>query len=459
MLFHSYSYFLIFLPIVIIIYFYLANRFVRRISIFWLIICSFAFYAWWNVAYLFLLLISIIVNYCISIVLIHPNRMYKQSILLFAIIFNLLLLGYYKYTNFFIDNTNLLINSHIPFINILLPLGISFFTFTQIAFLVDCYRHPVKDHKFINYFLFVSFFPHLLAGPIIHHAEIMPQFSSIEKKINYKNAFLALFLFVIGLFKKVVIADTFAIWATEGFDHSYVLDFFSAWQTSLSYTFQLYFDFSGYSDMAIASALFFNIKFPTNFFSPYKSTSIQSFWNRWHITLTDFLRNYLYIPLGGNRVPQWRIFFNVMITFLIGGLWHGPNWTFVFWGFLHGCASIIHRIWQLTGSKLHPIISWFITFNFINFTWVFFRAKTWHDAIKILQGMIDWNHLGHCNPISIIFILLAIIICTTTKNSIEIINSKVATKFYSSLIIASLATLSVTVLSIKDAHEFLYFQF
>jgi D-alanyl-lipoteichoic acid acyltransferase DltB (MBOAT superfamily) len=205
--------------------------------------------------------------------------------------------------------------------------------------------------------------------------------------LNGRNIALGLYLFSIGFFKKVVIADEFAVWATAGFDEAKVLSFAQAWVTSLSYTFQIYFDFSGYTDMALGSALMFNIKLPINFNSPYKSLNIQEFWQRWHMTLSRFLRDYIYIPLGGNRSGEARIYLNFMVTFLIGGLWHGAGWNFIVWGFLHGIAMVINGLWKRRGPSMNKVFAWFITFNFINTTWVFFRAKTWDDATKVLKGM------------------------------------------------------------------------
>jgi D-alanyl-lipoteichoic acid acyltransferase DltB (MBOAT superfamily) len=297
-----------------------------------------------------------------------------------------------------------------PLLHLALPLAISFFTFQQIAYLVDSYRKETKEYDFLNYALFVTFFPQLIAGPIVHHKEMMPQFASKWNLVkNYRNIALGLFIFSIGLFKKVVIADTFATWATPGFDVATTLTFFEAWATSLSYTFQLYFDFSGYTDMAIGAALLFNIKLPINFNSPYKATDIQDFWRRWHITLSRFLRDYIYIPLGGNRKGSFRTYNNLIITFLLGGLWHGAGWTFVFWGFLHGVALAIHRVWSSLGFKIWTWLAWLITFNFVNIAWIFFRAKEWDDAIKVLKGMFFGdlvvskqfaNAVNYLNPLS-----------------------------------------------------------
>ena len=238
--------------------------------------------------------------------------------------------------------------------------------------------------------LFVTFFPHLIAGPILHHREMMSQFESRwALGMRYRNIVSGLFIFSIGLFKKVVLADTFAIWANAGFGGNGSLDFFSAWATSLSYTFQLYFDFSGYCDMAIGASLLFNIWLPINFNSPYKALSIQDFWRRWHITLSRFLQDYLYIPLGGNHCTNSRIYLNLMVTFVLGGIWHGASWMFVIWGALHGLALVVHRAWGNLGLAMPKVLAWLLTFNFVNLTWVFFRAENIEDAIRILRGMSD----------------------------------------------------------------------
>jgi D-alanyl-lipoteichoic acid acyltransferase DltB (MBOAT superfamily) len=193
------------------------------------------------------------------------------------------------------------------------------------------------------------------------------------------------------LFKKIVIADTFAAWANFGFDTASSLSLIEGWIASLSYTFQLYYDFSGYTDMAIGAALLFNIHLPINFYSPYRALSIQDFWRRWHITLSRFLRDYIYIPLGGSRAGETRLYLNIVFTFLIGGLWHGAGWTFVFWGFLHGAALAINRWWQKQGRKMNDILAWFLTFNFVNIAWVFFRAASWTDAMKVLKAMFGFS--------------------------------------------------------------------
>ena len=357
-----------------------------------LVFASLFFYAWWNTAYLPLILVSMLINYTLGRELASHTKKKRgysaKKLLTIGIVFNLGLLGYFKYMDFFILNINRAFHTHIALWHLALPLAISFYTFQQIAYLVDSYREETKEYDFLNYAVFVTFFPQLIAGPIVHHAEMMPQFAKLKNKVmNYYNIALGLFIFSLGLFKKVIIADTFAAWATQGFDVAKSLNMLEAWATSLSYTFQLYFDFSGYTDMAIGAALLFNITIPMNFFSPYKATSIQDFWRRWHITLSRFLKDYIYIPLGGNRKGGVRTYANLFTTFLLGGIWHGAGWTFVFWGMLHGLALVVHRVWKKLGMTMPTLLAWFITFNFINIAWVFFRALNFDAAMKVLKGM------------------------------------------------------------------------
>lgn len=392
MLFNSLEFIFIFLPVSLVIYFFLNRKRLTSASRAWLVLCSLFFYSWWNVVYLQLILTSMLINYAIGSILSQKEKLSninRRTTLIIGILFNLSLLGYFKYADFFIFTLNSLSKTNIQLLHLALPLAISFFTFQQIAYLVDSFRRETFEYDFLNYALFVTFFPQLIAGPIVHHGEMMPQFKSIRNKIfNYKNLSIGVFLFSIGLFKKIVIADTFAEFANAGFDNTDLLTFVEAWCASLSYTFQLYFDFSGYTDMAIGVGYMFNIKLPNNFNSPYKARDIQDFWRRWHITLSRFLRDYIYIPLGGNRKGSFHTYNNLFVTFLIGGLWHGAGWTFVFWGGLHGIAIVVHRLWQQIGVKMNRFLSWVLTFNFVNIAWVFFRAEDWQSAIKVLKGML-----------------------------------------------------------------------
>jgi len=395
MLFNSAEFLFVFLPIAFLAYFWLtSHRYVLAAKA-WLVVASLAFYGWWNVDYLPLIIVSTLVNFAAgrSLALTHraagPSARRRVALLSVGVSFNLALLGYYKYADFLVANLAQLTGQppHLP--GIVLPLAISFFTFTQIAYLVDSYRGETKEYDLLNYALFVTFFPHLIAGPIVHHRELMPQFARVRNwVVNHRNLMLGLFLLALGLFKKVVLADSFAVWATAGFDDAPKLALFEAWRTSLSYTFQLYFDFSGYTDMALGASLLFNIRLPINFNSPYRATDIQDFWRRWHITLSRFLRDYLYIPLGGNRKGRARMHINLFLTFTLGGLWHGATWMFVLWGALHGLAMVVQRTWRLAGGRMPAWLAWFITFNFINVTWVVFRAKDMEAARNVLAGML-----------------------------------------------------------------------
>src|SRR5574344_1545239 len=487
MLFNSYEFIFIFLPITFIIYFYLMNqRLVLPAKIF-LVIASLFFYGYWNYIYVPLILLSIFVNYGVGVSVVNSDKIKKissKSILTFGIVFNLGLLGYFKYTDFFLENFNGIFGTNIPLPHIILPIGISFFTFTQIAFLVDAYRKEAKEYNIFNYMLFVTYFPHLLAGPILHHKEMMPQFASKFNYVkNYRNIALGLFIFSIGLFKKVVIADTFAVWANAGFDSATTLNLIEAWATSLSYTFQLYFDFSGYTDMAIGISLLFNIKLPINFNSPYKALSIQDFWRRWHITLSRFLRDYLYIPLGGNRKGEIRTYANLITTFLLGGLWHGAGWTFIIWGLLHGIALAIHRMWQSFGFKLNKILAWFITFNFVNIAWIFFRAKDFESAIKVLGSMFSlenvvlpekyFKFLAQYNEVyfkfgevytnilgkdnTTIFIILGFILVLVFKNSMSYLKDGFKANYYN--LALAFGFIIYSIFQLNKISEFLYFNF
>lgn len=352
MLFNSYEYLLVFLPTTLVGYFLFQHTGRATAAQVWLVAASLVFYSWWGMTYLPLIVMSIFVNYGVGTALGYSRIRFRKALLVGGIVFNLGLLGYFKYANFFTDNLNAL-GADIQIARIALPLAISFFTFQKIGYLVDSYRGETVGYDFLSYALFVTFFPQLIAGPIVHHKEIVPQFAnSGNRRLVPDNVATGLCILGIGLFKKVFIADTLAGWASPGFDISPALSFTEAWATSLSYTFQLYFDFSGYTDMAIGTALMFNVRLPINFNAPYRATNIQEFWRRWHITLSNFLRDYLYVPLGGSRRSEMRTYANLLIVFLLGGLWHGASWMFVIWGALHGGALVIHRAWTRAGFSM-----------------------------------------------------------------------------------------------------------
>jgi len=478
LLFNSYEFIFIFLPLSFFVYFYLNYKNFTNISKVFLVFSSLFFYSWWNIIYLPIILSSMVFNYILG----NSLDRDKRSLLIFGIIVNLLLLGYFKYSDFLIENINYISNNNFDILDLALPLAISFFTFQQISYLIDSYRGETREYNFLNYALFVTFFPQLIAGPIVHHKEMMPQFDKISNRLrNYKNISMGIIIFSIGLFKKIIIADTFSIWANNGFDSATTLTLVEAWGTSISYTFELYFDFSGYSDMAIGIALLFNIKLPINFNSPYKSTSIQEFWRRWHITLSRFLKDYIYIPLGGNRFGEFNTYINLMATFILAGIWHGAGWTFIFWGFIHGLALVIHRAWSRFGFRLWRWLAWFITFNFINIAWVFFRAKEWEDALMVLSGMFGFSGIKihsilksklvflenygiefgtyttiGLSALDMLWFIFGFIIILVFRNSNEYIDKYVFT--YKNAFIYSLMFF-VSILSLNKVSEFLYFNF
>lgn len=401
MLFNSLD-FMIFLPIVLLLFYWLKNL---EAKIVLLLCASIFFYGWWKIEYVPLLLGSIIVNYFVA-QMIHHRRVKgrgHQSILTIGICFNLALLGTFKYTDFAISSVNQIADAGFPVTGIILPLAISFFTFQQIAYLVDAAAGKTKANGFLDYALFVSFFPQLIAGPIVHHSEMMPQFKkSLGNSKVELNLVIGLAIFVIGLIKKILIADNIAPYADEVFNAANAGDkvtFFIAWAGSISYTLQLYFDFSGYADMAIGIARMFGIKLPLNFHSPYKAASIIEFWKRWHMTLSRFLKDYLYIPLGGNRKSTFRKYTNLMITMVLGGLWHGAGWTFIIWGTLHGIYLLANHAWRGLIQHLgiqKPVfgmrfVGVLVTFLAVVIGWVFFRSENYDTALNILAGMIGLN--------------------------------------------------------------------
>ncbi|MCC6156280.1 MAG: MBOAT family protein, partial [Candidatus Hydrogenedentes bacterium] len=376
----------------------------NKAAVGWLVLASLVFYGYWNPIYLLLLFASLLINYRLGSILSNSARL-RPALLVFGVALNLGNIGYFKYANFFVDNINTVAQTTFSIGEIALPLGISFYTFQQIAFLVDSYRKQTRERDFLNYCLFVTYFPQLIAGPIVHHAEIIPQFED-PKTFRFDSMHLAtgITIFSVGLFKKVVLADGIAPYANHVFAMAEASDpsmtFFTAWGGALAYTFQLYFDFSGYSDMAIGLARMIGINIPINFNSPYKSGSIIEFWRRWHITLSRFLRDYLYIPLGGNQKGEVRRYLNVMVTMLLGGLWHGASWNFVLWGGLHGLFLVVNNIWRELGfsgprhtalARVYRMVCVAITFAVVVLAWVIFRAPTLDGATAMYSALFGLN--------------------------------------------------------------------
>jgi len=484
MLFNSAAYIFLFLPVVVVFYYVLLKFRLIVVSKIWLVLASVLFYSWWDPKYTALLLISMLLNFGIGSAFLSKyfeDKTKRKFLLIFGLTLNILILGYFKYANFFIDNLNFVLHTDIQIAKIILPLGISFFTFTQIIYLVDAYKKEAREYDVLSYLLFVTFFPHLIAGPILHHGEMMPQFNDIKRKVlKYKNIISGLFLFIIGLFKKTIIADTLSIYVANGYPAGgadATISIIEGWIIVISYTLQIYFDFSGYTDMALGSAKMLNIDLPINFNSPYKAISVQDFWKRWHITLSRFLRDYIYIPLGGNRKGEIRMYSNLLTTMLIGGLWHGASWMFVFWGALHGIAQIINKLWQKTHIELPKPVSIFITFMFINFTWIIFRAENLMQAKNIFMSLFDINnfiiprthhldfifHHSAKYPFIIVIFTLALLIvflCPNSNKIVSMINvdSKKSAVFYSFLF-AIIFIAAIIKLCCVPYSEFIYFNF
>ncbi|MEZ0317553.1 MAG: MBOAT family protein [Methylophilaceae bacterium] len=479
MLFNSYSFVFLFLPVVIVIFFIIA-RGAKQLAALWLGVASLFFYGWWNPQFVLLLISSIIFNFFISNMIAETLTKKKsliqaKTILIIAISSNLFVLGYFKYADFFISSANSFANQHWVLLHITLPLGISFFTFTQISFLVDVYRNQAREYSFIHYLLFVTYFPHLIAGPVLHHKQMMPQFAKMETyQLNIANINQGLTIFTFGLIKKVIIADKFAAYANPVFSPqnlSVQLDFYTAWIGSLAYTLQLYFDFSAYSDMAIGLSLLFNIKLPANFNSPYKAINIIEFWRRWHITLSAFLKDYVYIYLGGNRRGFVRWYVNLFLTMLIGGLWHGANWTFVLWGGLHGAYLIINHLWQALSDRFQfpsvygsRVFSRLLTFLAVVFAWVLFRADSVEVACNIITSMLSINSLGKLPDSGLksqlMWLFLGLFIVWFMPNVQQIIKT-MEHKVYSSRVNGALVgvLLLIAILSFTKTSPFIYFQF
>src|SRR5712692_10484129 len=407
MLFNSYVFIFVFLPLSLLVYVALA-RFDRRWATASLAAASLFFYGWWNPTYLWLLCLSIVFNYGAGLALARSDGVRRSRLLFLGIAGDLLVLFYFKYFNFVLGTLAGLLALPAPGSEIVLPIGISFFTFTQIAFLVDTARGEVGAYAFLRYALFVTFFPHLLAGPLYHHKEIMPQFADERAAARRaENLSVGLTIFIIGLFKKVVLADGVAFYAAPVFAAAAgggSPDLIESWGGALAYGFQLYYDFSGYSDMAIGAARCFGIVLPLNFDSPYKAVNITEFWRRWHMTLSRFLRDYLYIPLGGNRHGSARRYRNLFLTMLLGGLWHGAAWTFVAWGALHGLYLMINHGWRALRRRLGwppgrfgplgHVVAVALTFAATLVAWIPFRASSFDAALRILAGMTGANDGG-----------------------------------------------------------------
>lgn len=392
MLFNSYEFLFLFLPSVIFVYFSLNRWKLFTLSKTWLLVASLFFYAYWKIEYLPLLILSELVNYSLgrTIVVSRHRPILRRAMFVIGLSFDIGLLMYFKYLNFFVDNLNLVAGAQVSHLNIILPLGISFYTLQQIAYLVDVYQGAAKDIHFLDYFAFVTFFSHLIAGPIVLHKQFVPQLNDPDRKrFNPRNFAMGLFILMIGLAKKLLIADSIAPLVDYGFDQANQLSLLEGWFCSVGYMMQLYFDFSGYSDVAIGAGLMLNIQIPQNFNTPFSSRDMIEFWQRWHVTLSNFITTYLYTPLirAWGKVTFAKAMIATLVSMTIAGVWHGAAWTFVIFGVLHGIGIVANHMWRKTNIKMPTWLAMTITFLYINSTFVFFRAKEMGDAFKVFRGM------------------------------------------------------------------------
>jgi alginate O-acetyltransferase complex protein AlgI len=481
-----------FLPVVLL-GFHVLRHFGRNILlVLWLLAASMLFYAWWSPYFLVLLIASMLANYYVGYAIQRAEGPTRKMLFIAGICGNLALLVYFKYADFFIDTLNNVTRAELPLLHVILPLGISFFTFQKIAYLADIHAHHARTRRLADFALFVFFFPQLIAGPIVHHSEVMPQFRLLGREeahdrqksrvLAWENSAVGLTIFLMGLVKKVVIADQIAryVWPIYAVaSHEPAVGFVLAWQAALGYTVQLYFDFSGYSDMAIGLARLFGIRLPANFNSPYAALSIVDFWRRWHMTLSRFLRDYVYIPLGGNRNGPARRYVNLMATMILGGFWHGAGWTFVVWGTLHGIYLLIAHAWEAVARvRLPAPLAWIITLFAVIAGWVIFRAPDLHSAAVILAGLTGAQGLHHpiANvieaPVLILISLALLAACAILPNTQQITRAyrpvlgpvaapNISLQWSPAMRFAALggvAAIAVMLLS-WETSEFLYFQF
>ena len=484
MLFNSYSFIFLFLPLVLAGY-YLLGRFGVKAAAGWLAIARLFFYCYWDISFRPLLLGSIIFNYGTGCLIDKAEGRQRKLWLALGVVINILLLGYYKYTGFLLNNINEFLQAGMTVPAIILPIGISFFTFTQTAYLVDLYRRETNNTSFVYYVEFVTIFPHLIAGPIISHKEMLPQFLNPDNlKVNYHNLANGLLLFSLGLGKKVIIADSLAIWANYVFAHSQDTNILMAWIGSLSYTIQLYFDFSGYSEMAVGLGMMLNLKFPRNFNSPYQATSFIDLWRRWHITLSQWVRDYIYIPLGGNRHGERRKYMNLLAAMIIIGIWHGAGWTYVIWGTLHGLLLLANHGWRYLGGNIPKILAMPMTFLAWNFGQTIFRADSLSDAWNLIRNMWGLGNLSvSCEGLPLGWFSLGEIIGRApTAGSVELIwgclgtlsvlllllffvpNPQTLVEKYNltahwQIMVAAMIILTISLMCMTTSGEFLYFQF
>lgn len=465
MLFTSYVFVLLFLPVVAFLYFYALSRLSLQTALGFLTLASLFFYGWWNPVYLWLIGFSILANFFAGKLLIaNISRVNRGTLLAVPVGINLALLAYFKYAGFILENLDAAFGIRFSAGEIILPLAISFFTFQQIGYLVDVYRNSKINYRLSDYILFVTFFPQLIAGPIVRHDTLMPQFAKPYAGEN-RAPWIAkgLILFIFGMFKKNALSDPLSEFSSLYFDGviaGATPTPVGSWESALAFSLQIYFDFSGYSDMAIGLALMFGFSIPANFDIPYRARNIQDFWRRWHISLSTFLRDYLYIPLGGNRKGMPLQVFALAITMFLGGLWHGASWSFVVWGLLHGVALGVHVVWVRLGLRLPGIAGWCLLMVFLVYTWVIFRVEDLAVAADILVSMTTFSEISvsqladvHWGPL-LVGIVFATVGPSSTVLATDILRARKSTAFFLGILFTYLM-----IAGAYEAKEFIYFQF
>ncbi len=487
MLFNSYLFVFLFLPLVVTGYYWLHHRKLEKAALGYLIAMSMVFYGYNSIRYLVILVVSILVNYLLVKGMDKTQKTARRRLLLMlGLLYNLGILFYFKYYDFFIENVNAVLKTDYHFLRLALPLGISFYTFQQLSYVIDSYRGDCERYTLLEYAAYVSFFPQLIAGPIVYHDELIPQLRTEENHhIRYENLCKGLYAFALGMAKKVLVADTLSKVVTVGYEHVSALNSVSTILVMVCYSMQIYFDFSGYCDMAYGIGFLFNVELPVNFNSPYKAASVREFWDRWHMTLTRFFTKYVYIPLGGSRKGKMRTYVNIMIVFLVSGFWHGANWTFILWGVVNGMGNLFDRLLDCVLRKIPRMLRVAATFCFCTIAWSMFRAasveqglqmianlgvpgdgKLYEEMQEVFHQLCEVRMLRRLGLSSLIqscpwlmltvFVLLLIAVCLVLRNTQEKVNDG---RYGAKRIAVTVGLLLWSILSLSEVSEFLYFNF
>lgn len=487
MLFNSYIFVILFFPIVVAGYYWLHHIKLEKAALGYLVLMSMVFYGYNSIRYLVMLVVSIVVNYVLVVMMGRAaGRAVRRLFLVLGVLYNIGILFYFKYFDFFIENVNAVLKTDYPFLRLALPLGISFYTFQQLSYVIDSYRGDCGRYSLLEYAAYVSFFPQLIAGPIVYHDELIPQLRARENhRIQYGNLCRGMYAFALGMAKKVLAADTLSKVVTIGYDNVGALNSISTILVMLCYSLQIYFDFSGYCDMAYGIGYMFNVELPVNFNSPYKAASVREFWDRWHMTLTRFFTKYVYIPLGGSRKGKARTYLNVMAVFLVSGIWHGANWTFILWGIVNGLGSLYDRLFDRILQKIPRAIRIAVTFCFCTIAWSMFRAESVGQGLQMIGNLarygdgklyggitesfnqvIEVRLLGRLGlrPVilacpwvmPVVFAAVLVLACLLLRNTQE----KVHDGRYGAWRVAVTVVLLIwSILSLSEVSEFLYFNF